>query len=115
MIHINNFIDKIKFFESKNSKDFIIPLSEAKNLHADMAIEAGRINPEVAGAIGNILASLNNFDADTAAKMYKALERIDNTSGMPQQLRGTVKDAMKAYEEKNSGQNCSKTKPGCNP
>jgi len=36
MIHINNFIDKIKFFESKNSKDFIIPLSEAKNLHSDI-------------------------------------------------------------------------------
>ncbi len=36
MIHINNFIDKIKFFESKNSKDFIIPLSEAKNLHMDI-------------------------------------------------------------------------------
>jgi len=36
MIHINNFIDKIKFFESRNSKDFIIPLSEAKNLHTDI-------------------------------------------------------------------------------
>jgi hypothetical protein len=36
MIHINNFIDKIKFFESKHSKDFIIPLTEAKNLHSDI-------------------------------------------------------------------------------
>lgn len=36
MIHINNFIDKIKFFEAKHSKDFIIPLFEAKNLHADI-------------------------------------------------------------------------------
>ena len=36
MIHINNFIDKIKFFESKNSKDFIMPISEAKNLHTDI-------------------------------------------------------------------------------
>ena len=36
MIHINNLVDKIKFFESKNSKNFIIPLSEAKNLHADI-------------------------------------------------------------------------------
>ena len=36
MIHINRFIDKIKFFESKNSKDFIIPLSEAKDLHSDI-------------------------------------------------------------------------------
>jgi hypothetical protein len=36
MIHINKFIDKIKFFEGRNSKDFIIPLSEAKNLHTDI-------------------------------------------------------------------------------
>jgi hypothetical protein len=36
MIHINRFIDKVKFFESKNSKDFIIPLAEAKNLHIDI-------------------------------------------------------------------------------
>jgi hypothetical protein len=36
MIHINNFIDRIKFFESRNSKDFIIPLEEAKNLHNDI-------------------------------------------------------------------------------
>ena len=36
VIHIHNFIDKIKFFESKNSKDFIIPLHEAKNLHNDI-------------------------------------------------------------------------------
>jgi hypothetical protein len=36
MIHINNFVDRIKFFESKNSKDFIISLDEAKNLHSDI-------------------------------------------------------------------------------
>ena len=36
MIHITNFIDKIKFFDSKNSKDFVMPLREAKNLHADI-------------------------------------------------------------------------------
>jgi len=36
MLHINNFVDKIKFFESKNSKDFIMPMHEAKNLHADI-------------------------------------------------------------------------------
>ena len=36
VIHIHNFIDKIKFFESKNSKDFIIPLREAKDLHSDI-------------------------------------------------------------------------------
>jgi len=36
MIHINNFIDKIKYFESKGGKDFIMPLRDAKNLHSDI-------------------------------------------------------------------------------
>jgi len=36
MIYINNFINKIKFFESKNSKDFVMPLKDAKSLHADI-------------------------------------------------------------------------------
>lgn len=98
-----------------NYKNFHAANGEGYEAIADMAIAAGRINPEVAGAIGNVLASLNSFDAPTGAKMYKALERIDNTPGMPQQLRGIVKDAMKAYDEKNSGQNGGSTKPGCNP
>ena len=36
MIHITNFIDKIKFFEAKNSKDFVMSLRDAKNLHSDI-------------------------------------------------------------------------------
>ncbi len=36
MIHINRFIDKIKFFEAKHSKDFIIPMKDAKDLHGDI-------------------------------------------------------------------------------
>jgi len=36
MIHINNFIDKIKFYESKNSKDFTMSMKDAKNLHTDI-------------------------------------------------------------------------------
>jgi len=36
MIHINKFIDKIKFFESRNNKDFIMTLRDAKDLHADI-------------------------------------------------------------------------------
>ena len=36
MIHINKFIDIIKFFESRNSKDYIMPLSDAKDLHTDI-------------------------------------------------------------------------------
>lgn len=36
MIHIDNFIDKIKFYESKNSKDFTMSMKDAKNLHTDI-------------------------------------------------------------------------------
>ena len=36
MIHINNFIDKIKALESQNSKQFILTMREAKDLHADI-------------------------------------------------------------------------------
>jgi len=36
MIHINNFIDKIKALESQNSKNFNMSMREAKDLHADI-------------------------------------------------------------------------------
>jgi hypothetical protein len=36
MIHINNFVDKIKALESQNSKQFSMTLREAKDLHADI-------------------------------------------------------------------------------
>jgi len=36
MHSINTFIDKIKFLESKNSKEFSMTLREAKDLHADI-------------------------------------------------------------------------------
>jgi len=36
MVDINNFIDKIKFFEARNSKDFVISMADAKNLHSDI-------------------------------------------------------------------------------
>ena len=36
MIHINRFIDKIKALESKQSKDFVMSMRDAKNLHGDI-------------------------------------------------------------------------------
>ena len=36
MIHINNFVDKIKALESQNSKQFSMTIREAKDLHADI-------------------------------------------------------------------------------
>lgn len=35
-IHINKFIDRIKANESRSQRDFIMTMTEAKDLHADI-------------------------------------------------------------------------------
>lgn len=35
-LHINKFIDRIKANESRNQKDFVMSMAEAKDLHADI-------------------------------------------------------------------------------
>lgn len=35
-LHINRFIDRLQQLELKNSKDFICPIQDAKNLHNDI-------------------------------------------------------------------------------
>lgn len=35
-IHIQRFVDRLRGFESRGAKDFIMPLQEAKDLHADI-------------------------------------------------------------------------------
>ena len=35
-LHINRFIDSIKAAESRGQKDLIIPMRDAKDLHADI-------------------------------------------------------------------------------
>jgi hypothetical protein len=35
-LHINRFIDLIKAHESRNAKDFMCPMRDAKDLHADI-------------------------------------------------------------------------------
>jgi hypothetical protein len=35
-IHINRFIDNVKAHESRGAKDFVIPMRDAKDLHADI-------------------------------------------------------------------------------
>ena len=37
MIHIKRFIDKVTVMDNKNSKDFVIPLSEAKSLRDELS------------------------------------------------------------------------------
>jgi hypothetical protein len=35
-LHINRFIDAVKAHESRGQKDFIMPMKDAKDLHADI-------------------------------------------------------------------------------
>ena len=35
-LHIQKFIDRLQSVESKGSKDFVMPLADAKNLHTDI-------------------------------------------------------------------------------
>lgn len=36
MIHINKFIERLQGFEARAAKDFIMPVKDAKDLHADI-------------------------------------------------------------------------------
>ena len=106
---------KVSLLFAANYENFHAQNGEGYEAIADMAIKAGGLNPEVAAAVGGVLGSLNSFDDATAAKMYKALERINNTAGMPLQLRKSVEDAMKAYNKKNSDQSDDSATLSCNP
>ena len=35
-LHINRFIDSVKAHEARGQKDFIMPIRDAKDLHADI-------------------------------------------------------------------------------
>ena len=35
-IHINRFVDNVKAHESRGANDFVIPMRDAKDLHADI-------------------------------------------------------------------------------
>lgn len=36
MIHIQKFVDRVQGYEARGQKDFIMPLKDAKDLHADI-------------------------------------------------------------------------------
>jgi hypothetical protein len=36
MLHIQRFIDRIRGNEARGSKDFVMPMADAKGLHADI-------------------------------------------------------------------------------
>jgi DNA primase len=35
-LHIQKFVDRVRGFESKGSKDFVMSINDAKDLHADI-------------------------------------------------------------------------------
>ena len=35
-LHLNKFIERIRGHESKGAKDFIMPMTDAKGMHADL-------------------------------------------------------------------------------
>jgi hypothetical protein len=35
-LHLQKFVDRVRGFESRGSKDFIMSMSDAKDLHADI-------------------------------------------------------------------------------
>ena len=35
-IHINRFIDRLQGFEARGAKDFMMPIADAKGMHADI-------------------------------------------------------------------------------
>jgi hypothetical protein len=36
MIHIHRFVERLQGFEARGQRDFIMPLKDAKDLHADI-------------------------------------------------------------------------------
>ena len=36
MIHIQKFVERLQGFEARGQKDFIMPIKDAKDLHADI-------------------------------------------------------------------------------
>jgi hypothetical protein len=34
--HLQRFIDRLQAFESRGAKDFVMPMSDAKGMHADL-------------------------------------------------------------------------------
>lgn len=36
MLHINQFVDRVKAADSRQQRDFVMTMADAKNLHADI-------------------------------------------------------------------------------
>lgn len=52
-IHLQKFIERLQGFEARGAKDFIMPLADAKGMHADLT---------------RLLLELNNLKEATAKK-----------------------------------------------
>ena len=64
-LHINRFIDSIKAHESRNQRDFVMTMRDAKDLHAD---------------ITKLLLTLDAMRAPTAGKNETVSIELDGGS-----------------------------------
>ena len=44
MLHINRFVDNVKAHEARGQRDFMMPMRDAKDLHADITKLLLRLN-----------------------------------------------------------------------
>jgi hypothetical protein len=65
-LHISRFLDRVRAAESKHHRDVVMPLNEARDLHADitrllLALEAASQTRPAAQPLGSIEVSGGDF------------------------------------------------------
>jgi hypothetical protein len=61
-IHLQKFIDRLQGFEARGSKDFIMPMNDAKGMHADLTrllLDLTTLKEAVVSARENEVISVN--------------------------------------------------------
>jgi hypothetical protein len=61
-IHLQRFIERLQGFEARGAKDFIMPLTDAKGMHADLTrllLELANLKEAVIAAQENEVISVN--------------------------------------------------------
>jgi len=61
-IHLQRFIERLQGYEARGAKDFIMPLTDAKGMHADLTrllLELANLKEAVIAAQENEVISVN--------------------------------------------------------
>lgn len=64
-MHINRFVDRLRGFEARGQKEFMMPINDAKDLHAD---------------ITRLLLKLQEFQEQTTKKKEETVQ-VEFTGG----------------------------------